>query len=82
MRKLRQIKVWISDFTCTKCGAKITMYHGHETSKVKAIKDIPIADPKIPWSGRWNGWFIGKRNKELCPICFFYSRQHPNHMIR
>lgn len=50
-------------------GFRFYMSHG-ECSKKNALRDIPTIAPKIAWSGTWNGWFIGKRDKELCPNCF------------
>jgi len=68
MRKLRQLKAWASDFTCSECGAKLTYYHGI-MSKKNATRDMPTYDPKISWSGYTVGWFVGIRNKEICPEC-------------
>jgi hypothetical protein len=73
MRKLRQVKAWVSDFTCTQCKAKITMHHGVLTKK-DALVDVPTYDPKIHYSGTWNGWFVGKKGGELCWRC--YGKKH------
>lgn len=73
MRKLRQIKTWVSDFTCTKCGTTDVMYHHGFSSKKEAIKDIPTYTREIPFSGTWNGWFVGKKGEELCPLCFGFD---------
>lgn len=70
MRKLRKVTAWVSDITCTKCKAKVTMHHG-EVTKKDAKADVPTYDPKIPYSGIWNGWFVGGKGQELCPNCFF-----------
>ena len=69
MRKLRKVTAWVSDITCEKCGKKETMHHG-EVTKGEAMYDVPFYDSNIPWSGQWNGWFIGVKGKELCPSCF------------
>jgi len=74
MRKLRQIKVWCSDITCCKCGRKNTLYHGVETDRSRALRDIPTYDPNISYSGVVNGWFVGLKGKEMCPICWAFRK--------
>jgi hypothetical protein len=69
VRKLRQIKTWVSDIKCTSCGKTTTIYHGGETNRDKALKDKPTYDKKIKGSGLYGSWFIGKNGKELCPEC-------------
>lgn len=74
MRKLRRVNSWVSDLTCTGCGSKVTMYHGVATSRKEALADVPTYTRDIAWSGTWNGWFIGVRGKELCPLCFLSKK--------
>jgi hypothetical protein len=49
------------------------MYHHGFSSKKEAIKDIPTYTREIPFSGTWNGWFVGKKGEELCPLCFGFD---------
>lgn len=70
-RKLKQKKVWVSVFKCSRCGKEQEFWHHGAENKSEAIKDIPSGSSGYVFSGTWNGWYVGKKNEELCPACFY-----------
>lgn len=60
MRALVRRKVWVSVFTCSKCGRKKEIWHHGVNTKKEACADIPSC-------GEQDGWKI--YGKILCSTC-------------
>ena len=71
-RKLVQRKVWVSVVTCSKCKDKQEFWHHGETNKKNAIADWP--------SQFWNGWYLGKKDEELCAHCWYELEKEKNQL--
>lgn len=64
MRSLVRRSVWVSVFTCRKCGRKMEIWHHGCDNKREARNDMQ-SDAKTGY----NGWDMRRPGRELCVLC-------------